>query len=83
MEKGLKFRRNFDPTYKGCKGHIIEGKSETVPDEGLTVKELMERHTRGIGSPIREGLYLDEYGLEVPRITDLTDIQEMRERLRS
>lgn len=82
MKGAVKFRRNFDPKYKGTKWENETGEKVTVPSMALTVKELMVRHTRGLetGVPTREGYYMEE-GEEVPRILDLTDLVERRERL--
>mgnify|MGYP000692385051 CR=1 FL=1 len=63
--------------------HIIDyGPSKTVPDQNLTVKNLMERHTRGIGTGVteREPIYLPDH-LEVKRPQDLTEILEYKEEL--
>ena len=81
MKKGIKFRRQFDLGYNGTPVEKDYGESLTVPSMTLTVKELMERHTRGIGTgaAVREGIYLDDQ--EIPVITDLTDLQERREEL--
>lgn len=54
------------------------GKSQTVPDMSLTIKELLDGHTRGIDldPERREGLYLEE---PIPVITDLTDLDAHRD----
>lgn len=45
----------------------------------LSVRELLENHTRGMSYEEleRQGLYFDE---EVPSINDLVDLQELREK---
>lgn len=77
-----KFVRQFNRNYKGTPYQNESGVSMTQPSMTLTVKELMERHTRGLETDIRhkEEIYLEE-GEEVPRITDLTDIVYMKEEL--
>lgn len=49
------------------------GKSMTLPDQSLTIKELLEKHSRGValGVPHVKGEYFDT---EVPRYDDLTDM---------
>lgn len=74
-------RKQFDPNYKGETGEINNEPSQTVPDQNLSVKQLLINHSRGINSNVHtyEPQYLDT---EIPRITDLTDIAEQRELLR-
>lgn len=82
MTKETRFRKQFDLSYGGTPSVVEFGPSVTEPDLNLTVKELMERHTRGVGvvpEPKTE-YYEDDIGDEVPVITDLTDIQDLKER---
>lgn len=77
-----KFKTQWDPTYKGTSFVNDYGPKQTVPSMTLTVQELMQRHTRGLGTDAveREPIYLEE-GDEIPVIRDLTDIVERREQL--
>lgn len=72
---GLKpeFRRQFDLNYKGTKSVIEFEPSQTVPDQNLSVRQLLKNHSRGmgIGVPAKEGIYSE---IEVPVFTDLTDV---------
>ena len=56
------------------------GKSLTVPDQNLTIKELLDRHSRGVslGAPDLQGEYFDT---EVPRFNDLTEMLEYKKDL--
>lgn len=56
------------------------GKSMTVPDQNLTVKELLDRHSRGVslGAPEIKGEYFDT---EIPKFDDLTDALEYKKNL--
>lgn len=56
------------------------GKSMTVPDQNLTIKELLDRHSRGIplGAPQLKGEYFDT---EIPKFDDLTDALEYKKDL--
>ena len=77
----VRIRRQFDPTYKGCKGEKNSMESMTQPDQSLTIKQLLLNHTRNIASDInvREEHYFED--TEIPRIDDLNDIAEYREAL--
>lgn len=77
---GRKFAVQFDFTYKGRKGKKMDSVSETVPDMNLTVKQILQNHTRGIDGKetIRQPLYFET---EVPNITDITDVYEYKDYL--
>lgn len=56
------------------------GKTMTVPDQNLTIAELLDRHSRGVslGAPDLQGEYFDT---EVPRFSDLTEMLEYKKNL--
>lgn len=56
------------------------GKSMTLPDQNLTIQELLERHSRGVplGAVDKQGEYFDT---EVPRFSDLTEMLEYKKEL--
>ena len=56
------------------------GKSMTLPDQNLTIQELLERHSRGVslGAVDRQGEYFDT---EIPRFNDLTEMLEYKKDL--
>ena len=56
------------------------GKSMTLPDQNLTIKELLDRHSRGVslGAPDLQGEYFDT---EVPRFNDLTEMLSYKKEL--
>jgi hypothetical protein len=57
--------------------------SETQPDEVLTVREMLERHVRGLPiSGNEQGVYLPEEVGYIPdyRTLDLTEIDEYRQK---
>lgn len=71
----------FDIEYGGHPGVKKGGKSDTVPDLNLTVRQLLQNHTRnpqGDAVTVREPVYFDQ---EIPTITDLTDVAEYKEQL--
>lgn len=75
----MKFRRNFQEKEK-LPGEVNHEPSMTVPDQTISMKKLIENHVRGIPSDVRmyQGQYL---GIEIPKITDLTDLAAYREQL--
>tara|TARA_B100000287_G_C20652296_1_gene787348 strand:- start:2027 stop:2401 length:375 start_codon:yes stop_codon:yes gene_type:complete len=56
------------------------GKSMTLPDQNLSIAELLDRHSRGVslGAPDLKGEYFDT---EIPRFDDLTDMLEYKKNL--
>ncbi len=56
------------------------GKSMTLPDQNLTIQQLLERHSRGVplGAVDKQGEYFDT---EVPRFNDLTEMLEYKKEL--
>jgi hypothetical protein len=75
-----RYRVQFDFTYKGAPGKKMSDEIVTQPDMTLTVRQLLENHTRGIDSGVQEKapFYFD---VEVPTITDITDVHEYRDYL--
>lgn len=75
------FRIQFNFEYKGDKGKKLDPKSNTVPDMSLTVRQLLQNHTRGIDNKVQEKqpLYFD---IEVPTIKDITDVKVYRDLLK-
>lgn len=72
-----RIRVQFDIEYGGSPGKIMDGKSMTTPDLNLTVRQLLENHTRGKTNEVevRKPLYFE---LPIPVIGDLTDIDKYR-----
>ena len=56
------------------------GKSMTLPDQNLTIGELLDRHSRGVplGAVDKQGEYFDT---EVPRFSDLTEMLDYKKDL--
>ena len=65
------------PNYKGKK---MSDELHTLPDQTLTIRNLLDNHTRGIplGVNTRVGEYFDT---EIPRFDDLTDMVEYKRQL--
>lgn len=54
--------------------------SMTQPDQNLSIQDLLYRHSRGL--PINANMHQGEFfDTEIPRITDLTDLQTHRSAL--
>ncbi len=75
-----KIKTQFAKNYKGTPSKIKPGKSMTVPDQNLTIAQLLERHSRGVslGAPDLKGEYFDT---EVPRFDDITEAVEYKKTL--
>lgn len=76
-----KIRKQFTgKTYKSSSYKQKPGKTMTVPDQNLTIAELLDRHSRGVslGAPDLKGEYFDT---EIPRYEDLTDMLEHKKKL--
>lgn len=56
------------------------GKTMTLPDQSLTIRQLLEKHSRGVALGVNEvkGEYFDT---EVPRYDDLTDMLDHKKAL--
>lgn len=69
-----KIRTQFSGEIYNSSGYKKDmGKTMTLPDQSLTIRELLEKHSRGValGVPQVKGEYFD---IEVPRYDDLTDM---------
>lgn len=76
----MNFRTQFDPNYEPTTGEINNKPSMTVPDQNLSIRQLLINHSRGVpsGENMREGVYTD---MEVPNFKDLNDVKEYAESL--
>lgn len=70
----------FDIEYGGTEGIKLTDKSNTVPDLNLTVRQLLQNHTRGENNTVNvsEPVYFDQ---EIPTILDITDVEGYKEQL--
>lgn len=71
-----RFAVQFDVSYGGVYVKK-DGKSQTVPDMNLTVRQLLQNHTRGLSNDrhIKDPLYFD---IQIPKIQDITDVHEYK-----
>lgn len=81
----MKFRNIIN--YEEYKGEINTQVSQTIPDQAMSIKEILERYARGL--PIEQfkpnydddGVTEDDY-LPDPRTLDLAERQEFAEQYR-
>ncbi len=80
MKKKQRIQLQFDIEYGGVIGATSEEASQTVPDMSLTVRQLLQNHTRGKDGTamVREPLYFET---ELPTLNDITDVERYREQL--
>lgn len=58
----------------------MDPKSVTIPDQSLTIHELLENHTRGVYSKVK--IHQPNYlGIEIPKFDDITEALEYRAEL--
>jgi hypothetical protein len=82
---------SFDPAFEVCFESVSDEPSMTVPDQSLTVSEILDRYTRGLAPPIaRDPIYDDRENLDFDDVDpvdrpdfDLSDVSEHRLRLES
>lgn len=77
-----RFRTQFNPDYKGTPGEVNNEESKTIPDENMSVKQMLINHARGLGTGVAEvkGFYTGDQ--IAPKDVDLTDGQERVKSLR-
>lgn len=89
MKKSVKqndslYRTVTKANYKPLEGRKFSQDSMTIPDDSLSVKQLLINHTRGLGVvPTRQGIYTGD--TVAPRYTDLNDrknaVDELRQKI--
>lgn len=77
--------QNFNPEYRRIKRQQPleknNGISKTVPDQTMSIREIMQRHSRGLDIDQKIPLYHDESQLETetgrdPRTMDISEIHD-------
>ncbi len=74
----LIFRTQYNsPLYKGKK---MDDSLVTQPDQNMSIRELLDRHSRGLPLGVSEnkGEYFET---EIPKFDDLVDLMEYKKRL--
>ena len=74
----MKFKNAY--TKSKYKGKKMDQTVNTVPDQNLSIRQLLDRHSRGLplGASQNQGEYFDT---EIPRFDDLVDMMEHKKRL--
>ena len=69
----MKFKNAY--TKNKWKGKKMDQTVNTVPDQNLSIRQLLDRHSRGLplGASQNQGEYFDT---EIPRYDDLVDMME-------
>lgn len=75
----MKFKRQFDPKYKPYLGIKNTQKSKTIPDQALTVRQVLDRMAKGVDMQDLEktGSYTEDY--EIPQFNDISDFDRWKE----
>ena len=62
------------------KGKIMDQTVHTIPDQNLSIRQLLDRHSRGLplGASQNQGEYFDT---EITRFDDLVDMMEHKKQL--
>ena len=74
----MKFKNAY--TKSKFKGKKMSQEVNTIPDQNLSIRELLDRHSRGLplGASQKQGEYFDT---EIPRYDDLVDMLEHKKQL--
>lgn len=75
-----KFRTQFNYENHDTSGEVNTGKSMTVPDMAMSLRQLLDHHTRGMamGHDLGEGEYFEDEVVPRPDESDLIDIFERK-----
>ena len=76
----MKLRKQFTAGYEGTPGPSPEQTLMTQPDMTMSIRDLLDRHSRGLPLTTneRKGEYFDT---EIPRFYDLTDMLKYKQEL--
>lgn len=57
------------------------GRSRTVPDQSLTIREIVDRFTRGIpaSGKVYDGVYIDQDGVDLERLARMGSVDKAYE----
>jgi len=74
----MKFRNAY--TKSKYKGKKMDQTVNTVPDQNLSIRQLLDRHSRGLplGATNHQGEYFET---EIPQFDDLVDMMEYKKEL--
>lgn len=74
----MKFRNAY--TKSKYKGKKMDQTVNTIPDQNLSIRQLLDRHSRGLplGATNHQGEYFET---EIPRFDDIVDMMEYKKEL--
>lgn len=69
-----RIRTSFNPPH--ATPEVNSGISMTIPDDHLTIRQLLDKHSRG--EAINQHIYDQDayFGTEIPVVQDLTDLED-------
>lgn len=77
-------RTSLNYNYLDNQRKIFTQPSQTIPDQTMSIREILERHSRGLDLGGQKESIFEEDGEPTsginPRILDLVDFQEMKEK---
>lgn len=71
-----RFRENY--SYEKYKGEVNNLPSQTIPNEALSIREILVRYSRGLPIDGKIPIYDEENDLPDPRKMDLADWETMQ-----
>jgi len=76
----MKLNKQFTKAYNGTQGKTMDQSIHTQPDMTLSIRDLLDRHSRGLPLTTneRKGEYFDT---EIPHFDDLIDMLEYKKQL--
>lgn len=75
--KNIRTQLSFDASEASNYEHPV-GISQTVPDQGLSLRDLIDQQNKGLQPKLNESHYTDDFMPDLTRY-DVTEIAEMHE----
>ncbi len=72
----MEFKTKYN--YVEQDGYLVKGKSQTIPDQAMTIKQMLDRTNNGLTVPVGGMEYTNE-DEPYPEINDLVDMQEVKQ----
>jgi hypothetical protein len=77
----MKFKTQFNPSYKGTEGQRFTLPSKTKPDDSMTVAQMLRQHQSGIIPNVSDYGQDGYFETEIPQVHDLVELMERRAEL--
>lgn len=68
-----RFKVQFGKNYKGSPGESSNLQSATIPNDHLSLQQLLQNHTRGLGTGVTHNNGVFTGDLVAPRYADITE----------